>query len=694
MEQLDPTIMNLTKAIRQTETGGNYSASGKSGEYGAYQFTEPTWNKLSQKYGIKVPLKQATKEQQNEAAYKQIAEWKAQGKNVGQIASMWNAGEGEPDAYKGTFSSGKTATGRNKYGVQYDVPTYAKSVAEAYQKIKNGGYVPADPNNPSSTASMNTVIPPSTQGPESGVLGTNPNDNLYGKLVNNSISRGIQNFFPGKQVGEAIGTLGGYLASDNKEQYDVSAPTPIQVAGDVAQGALTVGAAPAIKGASSVAGRIGIAGLEGAAFGGTGAIAEGKPIAEVGKEAAIGGALGAATGGLLEGAGALYKGASKLINGKTAQEILNTAEKDVSKLSTKEQQFWYSQQSKAATETANKASLAAKQAGEKATQEVKQEINNINQKIGETSREQAITLKKPAQQVMKDASEHYVELTGEAVENSKALGKKLTHEDLASAIESKFEYDPQIANSLKNDLALTSPKPRFDETGAEIIEANAPKLPEITNQEILDKAREIMQSVSKTARQGNKVYSPAEYEAMQKYSFLMETLGKNGVDMSAANKFWKEYAPVRDRIVRELKPFEETNIGKIPFTSTLNNAESVAKTSKQVATQLDAKNFIAELESRMGIPKGSIGADIRKEIEGLEKAKLSKDTIAKITKEAAAQIKADKAEALKTMSLKKYNDSVKAHNREIIRKVIMWAIGLTAASKIAPAAVHVVGAVL
>ncbi len=163
--QLDPQIVNLTKAIRQTESGGNFQATGKSGEYGAYQFTQPTWDSLSQKYlGQKVDLKSATPEQQNEVAYKQIADWKAAGNNVGQVASMWNAGQGEPNAYTGTFSNGKPSTGTNSYGVKFDVPAYAKSVATAYQTLKSGGNVGIDPNNPSSTAAPQAPQSPSLSG--------------------------------------------------------------------------------------------------------------------------------------------------------------------------------------------------------------------------------------------------------------------------------------------------------------------------------------------------------------------------------------------------------------------------------------------------------------------------------------------------------------------------------------------------
>jgi hypothetical protein len=141
-EQLDPQIVNLAKSIRQTESG-NSDVMGKSGEMGAYQFTRPTWEAYSKKFGITVPLDQATKEQQNEVVYKQIKEWKDKGHNIGEIASMWNAGGGRPNAYKENFK------GVNKYGVSYDTPAYAQKVAETYQALKKqtieqaptGGYV-------------------------------------------------------------------------------------------------------------------------------------------------------------------------------------------------------------------------------------------------------------------------------------------------------------------------------------------------------------------------------------------------------------------------------------------------------------------------------------------------------------------------------------------------------------------------
>lgn len=128
---LDPGAVNLAKAIRQTESNGDFAARGKSGEYGGYQFMPATWAEWSRQAGVNVPLEQATPQQQNEVAYKKIKGWKDQGYNVGQIASMWNAGPGRPNAYI------EGNAGVNSSGVSYDTKAYAQKVALAYQSLKS-----------------------------------------------------------------------------------------------------------------------------------------------------------------------------------------------------------------------------------------------------------------------------------------------------------------------------------------------------------------------------------------------------------------------------------------------------------------------------------------------------------------------------------------------------------------------------
>lgn len=120
----------------------------------------------------------------------------------------------------------------------------------------------------------------------------------------------VNKIFPGKQVGEAIGTLGGLGITAAKEklgmvpqgttaQYDTSSPTPLQVGGDIAQGALTV-AAPGISGESAL-GKIGANAALGAGLGAAGGIANKGSVKDVVKQGAIGGATGGAFSAVGEG---------------------------------------------------------------------------------------------------------------------------------------------------------------------------------------------------------------------------------------------------------------------------------------------------------------------------------------------------------------------------------------------------------
>lgn len=131
MEQLDQQVVNLTKAIRQIESG-NREISGKSGELPSrYQYTPGTWKSVAGKYlgDENAPI---SLENENKATYLRIKDWKDNGYNIGQIASMWNAGEGRPDAYAQNWR------GTNKYGVHYDTPAYAEKVAKYYHELNQG----------------------------------------------------------------------------------------------------------------------------------------------------------------------------------------------------------------------------------------------------------------------------------------------------------------------------------------------------------------------------------------------------------------------------------------------------------------------------------------------------------------------------------------------------------------------------
>lgn len=140
----------------------------------------------------------------------------------------------------------------------------------------------------------------------------------------------VSTVFPGKQAGQAIGTLSGLGITKAKESlgvvpkgtteaFDISVPSPLQVGADVARGALSV-AGLKLPIASSILGKTAQFGALGAGGAGASTIAEGgtteEALASAKKGALIGGVIG---GGL----GLAEKGLTKLsgLLGKTGDKI-------------------------------------------------------------------------------------------------------------------------------------------------------------------------------------------------------------------------------------------------------------------------------------------------------------------------------------------------------------------------------------
>lgn len=330
---LDPQIVNLAKAIRQTESNGDFSAKGKSGEYGAYQFMPDTWNATAPKYGVNVPLQQATPEQQNEVAYKQLADWKQEHPdwNVGNFSSAWNAGPGKPDAYLGGNA------GTNAEGVSYDTAAYAKKVATAYQQFKG------QPNSPASS-----VTPPTapgqaqTQQPSQSTFGgalqpptppqattqapastTPAPESFTGDLASGNYGgaalKGAEN------VGNFLFPIAGDLYNDAK---GTNTKTGLQQTADAGLSALSVipgigelgkgaeAGIDAVKAAPSLLSLLGKGAAYGAAAGGLSSVGQGNTnLGTIAGDTALGGVTGGVTGGLLGhlggGSGALGKSATE-----------------------------------------------------------------------------------------------------------------------------------------------------------------------------------------------------------------------------------------------------------------------------------------------------------------------------------------------------------------------------------------------
>ncbi len=165
-EQSNPIADAIFKALAYTENGGKPDikkpSAGKTGEMASvFQFTPSTWKNYSKQVtGADIPI---SPEAEAFVVHKKIGEWLKKGYEPKQIASMWNAGSGEPDAYKGEFQSkahaGMPSVGVNKkYGVKYDVPGYVSKFDKYFNEFSNPSNQLAEANKTADIQMQNSEL--------------------------------------------------------------------------------------------------------------------------------------------------------------------------------------------------------------------------------------------------------------------------------------------------------------------------------------------------------------------------------------------------------------------------------------------------------------------------------------------------------------------------------------------------------
>lgn len=138
----------IVKALAYAENNGKpdlkNTQAGKTGETKSiFQFTPDTW-KIYSKQILGKDNEPINNENEAVVVHGKVDNWLKQGYTTEQIASMWNAGEQRPDAYK------QGVKGVNKkYGVAYDTPGYAKKVADYAKQFElNQGVSTSETGNP------------------------------------------------------------------------------------------------------------------------------------------------------------------------------------------------------------------------------------------------------------------------------------------------------------------------------------------------------------------------------------------------------------------------------------------------------------------------------------------------------------------------------------------------------------------
>lgn len=184
---LDKNAQILTQAIALQEGGGkvNYGAVGDSGaSAGAYQWNNgpvplrtgqvpANFASMATKYGLDPT--DFSPANQNQVAYSHVKSLLDSGMSPAQVASSWNAGAGEKNAYTGQFSDGSAST-----TTRFNVPGYVSGVqsyaSKLYQAQANqqptipspdttaqpapdasGAWFPASPNDSPITAGLKAL---------------------------------------------------------------------------------------------------------------------------------------------------------------------------------------------------------------------------------------------------------------------------------------------------------------------------------------------------------------------------------------------------------------------------------------------------------------------------------------------------------------------------------------------------------
>lgn len=147
----------------------------------------------------------------------------------------------------------------------------------------------------------------------------------------------LGSIFGGKQIGESIGTLAGYgyqkgkdliKGTDVASNYDLSAPSPLQTAGDAVRSLVGVAGVKGVGTTGSFLAKAGKSALIGAGITGGGAVSEGKGLKDVVKETAIGAGVGASTSLALSGVGAIASQFKKLPS-RFIQSALGQSKKEI-----------------------------------------------------------------------------------------------------------------------------------------------------------------------------------------------------------------------------------------------------------------------------------------------------------------------------------------------------------------------------
>lgn len=387
----------------------------------------------------------------------------------------------------------------------------------------------------------------------------------------------------------------------------------------------------------------------------------------------VGGALGFGIGGVAGVAPELMQGAKELpgnikntltgTSTKSAEEILATPEKDLWKLKPSEVDTWLqSKQLNNLEQTQQSAVDLQKLKDEKIsainektkveTDKIISQQKDLQEKLNNSSAEKAKTMKPDIIQGMKDESAIYRQKIEKGMDGKEGL--PIQREELAKFIDENSK-DADTAARLKIKLGVDTP------TG------------ETTLGDLYNKTKELKQDLSASGTRGTRTFTASDVETDKAIKKLTEFMKTKGVDFSEANKFWSQYAGIRDNIVNKFNPFDASNadvtrganfINKVASGESVNFQPTVDKLEKWTGGKLAPQQ--EKILSQMDDLKL---AKIQKEADAVNRIKNLDINDIQIRE---GEVSNQQEKLLRDQTIKEIRDSV--NNKVRLKKVIIGAI--------------------
>src|SRR3990167_5692701 len=281
-----------------------------------------------------------------------------------------------------------------------------------------------------------------------------------------------------------------------------------------------------------------------------------------------------------------------LIKGKTQEQIMATAEKDVAKLAPAERKVYFdtkraevTQAHQAEFEKINQthANTEAKIQSEAKIKldTLQKESETLQRQLATSSRDEVLALRPKIRTAMAKQSAQYRSIVQE--ELAPHAQNTVKTSDINSFIDSKFSDNPDMARAIKMKLNTVEEVPTASGVASRLDSGDVPKVREQTTiGELYDLTQKLKQGVGN----GSRVYSPDEKMTDDAVHTLTEYMKSQGVDLKNSRSFWAKYAPVRDQLMAEAKPFLQAPIKTKTFAGTLTRVAQ--------GTDVNNENFIRE----------------------------------------------------------------------------------------------------